>query len=381
VFHLRKALALDPRWAEARMALGDVYHHYLPQNGYLREAAAEQFDSALAHGPGFVAPVFHAIQHAFYDENRPRVDSLLRVLRANGPSDEVRQVELMASCLAGRLTATAWRELTQRSVAVAAQAATWMAVGGLTAPQCAIDGLAAVAAADSITGVWRPYALVELATIAAARRDTAAGRRWLGQLGGGLHGSVTTLFLSTAEFDVGGAVSGSAAATIAAAMAEGGARADAVWALAAWLALQGRVEEAGILTDSLERRRPTREGLLYAASLRARLALARGDTLSAIRRLRVLVPTADQRILRWTPWEGLPWERFTLASLVVHRGERDLADQLMDGFDSPASFGLLPWLPRSLSVRAEWAERRGDDGYARVLRRRLERLDASRDTL
>jgi serine/threonine-protein kinase len=39
VAHFRKALALDHRWAEAHMALGEVYQHYIPADAYPLEAA------------------------------------------------------------------------------------------------------------------------------------------------------------------------------------------------------------------------------------------------------------------------------------------------------------------------------------------------------
>ncbi|MBM4189064.1 MAG: hypothetical protein FJ206_17325 [Gemmatimonadetes bacterium] len=372
---LRTALSLDPRWAEARMALGDVYHHYLPSAGYLRDVAAAQFDSALALDPGFAAPLFHAIQHAFYLRNRPRFDSLVAMLRNAGQGAELDQVELMAACLAGRLTVERWREAARRSVNTAAQAATWMAVGGLAEPRCVAEGLGAVAMADSVAGAWRPYLLVEGAMVAAARGDAVAAGATLDSLGEGLLGSMARLFLASAGPGFDDSAADSAASRLSGAGVE--VSVDAVWAVGAWMIQRGRLDEGSARANALERT-PGDRGDLLARSLRARLALARADTQTARRLLREIKPTATQQTLRWTPWASFPWERATSARLEESGGDRDRADRLWESFDSPASFGLLPWLPASLVARERSALRRGDQGYARLLRQRRERLESSR---
>lgn len=116
---------------------------------------------------------------------------------------------------------------------------------------------------------------------------------------------------------------------------------------------------------------------LLVASLRARLTLSRGDTTAAIEQLSRLVPTADQATLRWNPWEALPWERFKLAQLLAARGRTRQAAEVASAFDSPASFGFLPWLPASLLLREQLERRLDDEPYAAALHQRYVSLIGS----
>jgi hypothetical protein len=108
----------------------------------------------------------------------------------------------------------------------------------------------------------------------------------------------------------------------------------------------------------------------FITGLEARLQLARGDTAGALVRLEALSPGARQTQLRWSPWEAFAHERMLRARIYQARGQTQRALEVESGFDSPASYGLLPYLPGSLQRRQDLAERRGEVEYlARITAR------------
>ena len=154
-----------------------------------------------------------------------------------------------------------------------------------------------------------------------------------------------------------------------------------LWFLGSWEAHRGRVLTAAEIADSISGRNAlggSRRDSLLASSLSARVALARGDTASALEQLRGLVPTADDgTALAWNPWEALGGERLLLARLLLARGEARGALQVASNFDAPSPVTYLPYLPASLELRIEAAERLGDRKLAERLNRRRLVLESS----
>ena len=372
VAYFRQALVFDHRWAEAHHAMGEVYQHYLPSTGYPLESARAEFDSALAYDPGFTAPLFHATQHALWNGNRARADSLFKRFSAvvSDSAAERRQLELMRGCLAGGSTRDTWASAVRRSVNPAAQAATWLVVAGLGNPGCSADALSAlVTDTTAANAVWRHYATRELTLMRAALGNVDEVRRLLPQLG--TYTDVMTIFIATAGFPI-RELADSATARLR-------VRIDStitdlgLWGAATWLIARGDSAGAKDLMSALAilaAAPDARRAQLLHASLRARMTLARGDTAAAIEQFSRLVPTGDQQLLRWQPWEVLPWERFRLAELLVSRGQVAKAAEVAAAFDSPASFGFLPWLPASLKFREQLERRLGDAPYADALAQR-----------
>jgi tetratricopeptide (TPR) repeat protein len=372
VAYFRSALAVDPRWAEAHHALGEVYQHYVPSTGYPLETAAAEFDSALAHDPTFTAPLFHAIQHAIWKGDRPRVDSLFRRFSAVAPgnSDEREQLELMRGCLDEPPSATAWQKAAARSMNSAAQAAAWLVVAGLRYPDCSRHALEAVLADSSGEYRWRYYGILELASVHAAQSNVAEVRRLLRELG--TAADLMTLFLASAGLPMDDFVD--SAATRLRERTDSATADLRAWAVGTWEIQRGdSVGARSALADltMFATGKNARRARLLRESLRARLALARGDTASAIELLERVVPTADQGTLRWNPWSAMPWERLQLAQLLAVRGRRPEAARVAAGFDSPASYGFLPWLPQSLRLREQLERSLGDVRFADALERRL----------
>jgi tetratricopeptide (TPR) repeat protein len=371
VAEFRRALSIDHRWAEAHTALGEVYQHYVPSGGYPFETARAAFDSALIYDSAFAAPLFHAAQHAVWRGDRPRADSLLQRLSSTAPnsSEERRQLELARGCLDGTSTAERWSAAARQSVSAAAQAATWLVVGGLRFPQCARDGLEAVIANEEADWQWHFYATLELAAIDAALGEVDDLRRRLLALG--TSGDVATIFLATSGLPIDDLAD--AASNRLRELTDPDASPLGPWAVGTW-AIERRdtaTAKASLETLArLDRRGDRRLHHLLDESLRARLSLLRGDTTGAIQALSRLSPATDQRTLRWNPWEALPWERFQLAQLLAARGRLAEAAALASAFDSPASFGFVPWLPASLRFRERIERSLGDARYANELRNR-----------
>jgi hypothetical protein len=213
--------------------------------------------------------------------------------------------------------------------------------------------------------------------VAAARGDAATADRWLRALEPDFAGPVATILVASAGMPV-DSLADAAAIHLRGYRGSRGAVVVGRWAAATWRLQKGDRAGAAALLDSLEAAADStnqREVRLFGASLRARLALARGDSAAAIRAL-ALVPTASQQVLRWSPWEALPWERMTLARLLAERGRRDEAYQIAETFDSPSSFGFAPWLAESLRLRAGWSRQAREEAYAKELTDRLASLGA-----
>ena len=370
VAQFRQALAIDHRWAEAHHALAEVFQHYVPSTGYPFETAAAEFDSALIYDAGFTAPLFHAIQHAIWRGDRLRTDSLYRRFStAIISAGEQEQLELMRTCLDGGSGSAKWAAAAQLPTHPASQAATWLVSGGLRHPACARAALEALVWNEAVDWTWRIYALLELASVHAALGSVDEVRRLLPQMG--TPADVMTLFLATSGLPI----ADLADSALARLWQQRDSSADdlTMWAAGTWLINRGDTTSAIGLLSTMEARasgQDTRRPRLLQASLRARLTLARGDTNAAITQLTRLVPDADQGRLRWSPWEALPWERLQLARLLAARGRNMQAAEVAAAFDSPASFGYVPWLPESLRFRERLERALGDGLYADALRMR-----------
>ncbi len=151
-----------------------------------------------------------------------------------------------------------------------------------------------------------------------------------------------------------------------------------LWFLGIWEAEFGSAEEASLLADSLRSlaaRNGSRTDSLLARSLRARATLARGDTLQARALLSGIAPS-KRRNDPWYPWESLAGERLALAELLLASGDYAAAHAVASDLDAPARPASdLAYLPASLTVRANAAERLGREALARRYRERRATLE------
>jgi hypothetical protein len=95
---------------------------------------------------------------------------------------------------------------------------------------------------------------------------------------------------------------------------------------------------------------------VLADALAAHLALARGDSATALVRLERLRPHASGTRIGWDLADPLPFEHFLLAELLIAQGRLEEALRVADTFDHPGPMMYLPLLPASLALRMRAAE-------------------------
>jgi hypothetical protein len=264
-------------------------------------------------------------------------------------------------------------------------AAQVLAFGGLRQPGCARAALEALLSGDTVAAAARePYRFGSLVTlqgilVATGRdreveqlleRDTVFNTEYRGQLYL-LAALADSFFAPEAE---------RYAAELRARYAAdpGGMPSRQLWFLGTWDWARDRgAEAAGLARRMLEHATgpDARRDSLLARSLLARATLARGDTVAAIQQLAALEPTtASDQDLTWNPWESLGDERLLLARLLLARGRAAEALAVASNFDSPVPMSYIMYLPASLALRVDAAERLGDTRVARNAAERLAQL-------
>jgi tetratricopeptide (TPR) repeat protein len=372
----REARVLDPRWAEAWMAWGEVWFHLLPPVGSPLDSATLAFETARRIDPAFTPPLFHQLQLAAWDDDRTRVDSLARLLDRTGlPPDDQAIADLMQSCVRRSPAAEDWRKAVTRSPVEALSAAHWVSVGGARLWPCAVGGFGAVFRADTGRSVNAFYAQVGLVSLLAARDDAAGAVAVLAEDLFPPNRDQLLVFLWSAGLSLGPLADSAAARLDGRLSGTGLFTAPTAWAAGVGALLRGDTLLARPLAvlDSIATRGDSsrqREARLYRRSLDARKILLRGDTAAAITALTRLVPDGNQDVLRWRPWEALGWERLQLAELLAARRDWRRAMDVAAGFDSPAAIALVPWIPASLLLRERVALELGETARAAGFRAR-----------
>jgi hypothetical protein len=332
--------------------------------------------------------LLHLLEFAVRHNDRDRAARLVAKYR-QAASDPGRLgfAELMLRCVQDSISDAGWREAVLRNPANVMAAAQSLALGGLRQPVCAHAAWKAIWFSDTTTGSTRGAnrfgALLGLHSLLVARGrydelrtlmqgDTLLHPKYRGQL------------------YILGALAGGDFEKEADNFADAGLRLfrsgrgnlgnNDLWFLGSWLAHRGRTadaaEMAGVIRATGDE--PRHDSLL-AASLEARTALASGDSAEALRQLRALTPNATSD-LTWAPWEALAGERLLLAQLLMASNQTREAVQVAANFDSPVPISYLMYLPASLSLRIQGAERLGDDRLAQLSRKRLVALgSASQD--
>jgi serine/threonine-protein kinase len=386
VGRFERSLAFDPENVEALMGLAETYHHLLPRRPRLDSLAEDAYLQVRSLDPQFAPATFHLIEYAVRRGDVGAADRLLEEFAVRRPdSAELGSARLMLDCVRGVTTGSRWRSAVLQSPAHALAAGQLLAVAGLRQPDCAEAAFRATMAFDTTTGPQsarnRFGALVGLQAVLVARGRDSAAKVLLQSdtlFNPGYRGSLY-LMNAMAGGDFAAEADGFAQAQLQRFRREPGSIGQVnLWFLGSWEAHVGRGEVAAEIAESLQARNAaagSRRDSLLAASLAARVTLARGDSAAALTQLRSLTPTAeDGSALVWNPWESLAGERLLLARLLFARGEMDAALQTASTFDAPASIAFLPYLPASLALRREAADQLGMPKLAAELRRRQAHL-------
>jgi tetratricopeptide (TPR) repeat protein len=381
VERFRLTLALDPENVEAWMGLAETFHHLLPRQAQLDSLAEDAYLRVRSLDPEFAPAMFHLIEYAVRRGDVAGSERLLAQFAGGHPdSVALAPIRVMLDCVRGDMTRQRWETAVLRNPVQTLAAGQLLAAGGLRQPDCAEAAFEAVLAFDTTGGRQLARnkfgALVGLQNVLVARGRNQAARALLDSdtlFNPGYRGYLYLLnamaglpFVPEAEAFAG--------AQLAHFRREPSSLSNLdLWFLGGWEAYRGRPELAAEIAESVSTRNTaagTRRDSLLAASLAARVALARGDSSGALERLRRLVPTADDVALVWNPWEGLGAERLLLARLLLARGEAVAALQVASNFDAPSAVTYLPYLPASLELRAKAAARLGDEKLVNRLRQR-----------
>jgi len=379
VQHFEAAIALDSTWAEAWTGLGEVYTHLLPRRPPQDSLAKAAFSRVYELSNHSAPALFHLVEFFIRDGELDRAARILQEYRETDPDTvgyATQKLALMLQCAEEGPGSLDWRSQTLANVGGVVEALRSLGVGGAY-PDCALSGYRAVVAQDTSTDVsWKYAATVGLQSMLAATGQVEELRAFL---------DTTSFYPNTlrphAIVDVlaGIPLDGIAEAE-ALRLREGiEGRGDGyIWYLGVWDAHRGQLEEARRLLDLLVERSDggTQRGpTLVAASLRAHLTLAEGDTAAALQLLDELTPNVRRGSLYYA-WECMGLERLLLARLLLRGGRYEDAYREASAIDAPGAVNLIypVFLPESLQIRRDAARALGDRQAVDRMEARLEAL-------
>jgi hypothetical protein len=373
VDYLNRALASDSNWAEAWMALGEVYYHLSPRASSPDSLAEAAFSRAQRVDSTFAPPLFHLTEIALRRRDLPTAERYLARLRLADPdSTFIPPLSLMYGCVRDGPAGIRWREAAEGSPTIMLEVAWALAARGAN-PACARAGFRSVLSASREEHRWG--ALLGLQSLLAAmghndELDSLLTWAQTRDLPGRL------LYLLDGAAGVGFERQAAAAAT------QMGQKYDSIsglglWFLGEWEARRGSLPNLVSIADVMTRRAATsgdRTDSLVARALQAQMVRRQGDSIRAIALLRRLTPAASQAGLSWQPWEALAGERLALAELLLASGHPADADSVVSELDSHRAIVYLVYLPAVLELKARAAEALGRPGMAAANRSRLAAL-------
>jgi serine/threonine-protein kinase len=391
----RAALALDGELAGAWLQLGEVYRHLVAYSGDADSIAMEAYERAHALDSTSTNAAYHLIEIGIrrgrIDLARPLAE---RFLAARPETTLAREVELSMRCVTSDPARIDWAQESRIRPLPLLSFALALGSGGAR-NDCAIPALQALLANDTSSTDpaadgrrWAAMKALQGAQVSQGRSAEAVAaidrfvERWR-------YG--TTLFLLAAPFD---SVHRLRAAELARPDFEGdfeGSDAQFLrygttrrWELAVFAAHSGRTRFASAIAQSIRRTGDsvkarsvvlgTRDSLM-SESIAIHVALAGGDTASALARARRLIPPAAEgdQVHYDEAWP-MAAERLILARLLLRERRFREALDVATVIDSPAASIHPLYLRSSLGIRLEAAEALRDRVLTTRLRERLQRL-------
>ena len=377
---LRRSLAIDPEMSAAWMQLGEVFVHLLPFAGNPDSLARASFDEAFRLDSSAKNSLLHSIEIRLRAGDVESAAPMVRGFLAADPDTLLaHQVRVMYDCARNGVGGVQWeREAKAYPLAVLAASNNFkQSASGLT---CAMRGYDAVMRSDTSVA--------------------AAGRRWSATSGlasaylvrNRSERAIALIDSSIARAGGGGAFFLAAGAVYP----EFRARADAIarrdreaygavytnaptltrmWQLGIHESISGRTEIAEQVAAQLAAKAVmsgSRSDRRLARSLAAFNALARGDTSIATAGLEALIREAvPSGEIVWDIASPRALERLTLARLQAARGDYRNAIDIANVFDAAWPSIYLLYVPASLQLRIDAAQKVGNSGLASRLRDRL----------
>jgi tRNA A-37 threonylcarbamoyl transferase component Bud32 len=377
VFHFQRALAGDTTWSEAWMRLGETYYHLVPRGWALDSSAEAAFLRAQRSDRSFTPPLFHLAEIAFRKGRISEAQRLVEAFRSADPDSTMsRQLLLMVDCARNGTGHVNWKAAALEDPAATLESGRALAAAGAS-PGCAIDAFRATLSSSSAApGVkWGGLLGVHHLLIAEHKHDAA--RRVLDSAVAGEFPAAMGLYVLDAAMGAG--MEEKAAGVIALLEAPyDSMTTDRLWYHGIWQAHLGDSTKLAAVTRALwniAARSGMRRDSVVAGTMAARLALFRADTAAAMTTLQRLAPAATPSDIGWGLWESLPNERLELGRLLLALGRNEEALRVADGFDHQASLVNLLYLPASLVLRIEAADRLGRHEVASRFKARLAALE------
>jgi serine/threonine-protein kinase len=376
----REALAVQPDWAEAWAAIGETYRHLFPDSAVEMEFGRRAFAEAVRLDSTFSPALVHLAEAAIASGDLDRGRSLLqRVQAAGAEPSAVDWVVLMEACAAPPRV----REEIPRAPAAAVILASQQLAAGGRHLRCGETGFVGVLERDDLNRAERWSATMGLMGVLTIENRVEELAGLLDETLAAGEGS--TRFLYALGVAAGIDLRDRAAAVDAEAEAMWAPDYEAtgphtLWLLTLWNSLEGDLAAAEVLSGRLAE--VAEEGAdplvrVLADAARAHVMTARGDSAAALSALQSLDPAFGRVLLDYGLVEPLAPERMLLAELLLADGEAEEAYRTAALFDHPGAAIFVPFVARSLELRAraarampgrEWAER------ARNAEERLEML-------
>ncbi len=363
---LERLVAESPEWADAAMALGEVYYHLLPPRRGLDSLAEAAFSRAERADTAFTPALVHLAEIMVRRGDVRRAEHLIERLRADvEPLGLHRPLMLALACVRGGAKSTDWRGLARRETAPTFSAVELLSESAANF-ECAEAGLQAVRSVPELDAgtAWGAMFALHGIQMAQGRHEEAlrlvdsavtAGRSFanlfyiLDVWAGAPAESRAARFDSLARVRWGADYAGLRSR-------------QARWALGLWNVWQKDSTTVRAIARKLALEVDQPDGMpasVLARALEAQLSLLANDTASAIRQLRALAPASPHDSLTWGLSEPLAVERLVLARLLLARGEYAEALTVAEGFDHPGPAVYLPFVPASLVIRYRAAEALG----------------------
>jgi tetratricopeptide (TPR) repeat protein len=361
----RRALADDPEWAEAWMALGEVYQHLFPldlDRGVF--SAADAFENATRYDSTFAPPLVHLSEHAIREGNVDRAAELIDRLQESGAEGAARlaATALFIDCAGSRPDSTTWTDAARRDYLTVLEAAHQLAVGGAFL-DCAEAGFRAALETAELPAVWRWHALLGLQSVLIAEARDEEARALLDEAVAA--GVSTALFLPPLDVQAGAAMHEAAQRVDSFADSLFGPSWDragpvTLWVIGAWRAHQGDTATLAPIRQQLRllaRDTSNQHAVLTARAIEARWLLLAGDTAGAIEQLQGLRVIGTRSQLLTSMDNAYPGERLLLAELLLSRGEPEPAYWAAAVLDHHQPLLFTAFVPRSLAIRYAAASR------------------------
>jgi tRNA A-37 threonylcarbamoyl transferase component Bud32 len=377
----REAIAIDSTWSEPWMWIAETHHHLMP-SGFSDSVTEASLARTLQLQPGFAPALFHLVEFPTRRGEKRRAQAILREIEtAAADSDWVFQASLMVRCAFDGPDAIDWSAAVRRAADRVVEVSRVLSAGGVN-PACARRALESVLAFDRDTsalhGIFRWSSVKGLNYLAMMEgRDSAAHRFVDSATTAGIRAAVSLHILNAAAGSAASDAKGDSAISSLATMPISRMNTVRLRYLSLWAWHKRDV----VRLDSIARRIRTitdSTGLstdrLVLEGTGARLALARGDTATAIRRLRAVQPAAPPELVTWDLWESGASERLLLAELLLATGDASGAWEVASAFDSPRSQVQQLYLAASLRVRLRAAERLGRAPERALIESRLRAL-------